>query len=196
MRHILTLLLFLSSFIINAQVFEDATQIEPLKIGATIPTVEVTSYLGNSKSISKIASEQKTVLVFFRGGWCPYCNKHLAAVGAIQDQISELGYQVIAISPDSPEKLSENIDKNSLKYELYSDASTELMQAMGLAIKAPERYSNMLLDFSDDKNSNVIPVPAVYILDTNGKVLYNYVNPNYKERLEEEELLEALNKFN
>ncbi|MDT0554060.1 peroxiredoxin-like family protein [Urechidicola vernalis] len=196
MRHILTLSLFLSSFIINAQVFEDATQIEPLKIGATIPAVEVTSYLGKSKSISKIVSEQKTVLVFFRGGWCPYCNKHLAAVGAIQDQISELGYQVIAISPDSPEKLSENIDKNSLKYELYSDASTELMQAMGLAITAPERYSNMLLDFSDDKNSDVIPVPAVYILNTNGKVLYNYVNPNYKERLEEDELLEALNKFN
>lgn len=192
MRKLLVLVLIIFSATINAQVYSDAKDIQPLKVGQTIPEIEVTSFEGDSKLISEVIKKQKTVLLFFRGGWCPYCSNHLAAVGTIKDKILDAGYQVIAVSPDSPEKLRENIDKNNLDYELYSDASTELIQAMGLAIEAPDRYSSVLLDFSEKKNSNVIPVPAVYILNTNGSVLYNYTNPNYKVRLDEKDLLKVL----
>lgn len=196
MRRILLFTVLLSSFYLNAQVFEDAIDIKPLKVGEFIPDIEVSSVKGESVSISDLVKSQKTVLVFFRGGWCPYCNKHLSALGAMQEKITELGYKVIAVSPDSSEKLSKNIDRNNLNYELYSDSSTALIQAMGLAIKAADRYTNTLLNFSENQNSDVIPVPAVFLLSTNGEVLYNYTNPNYKERLEEKELLKALTSLN
>lgn len=192
MKKLFTLFFIFTSALIQAQVFDDANAIKPLKTGESIPNVTLQSLESKSILLPEIISAQKTVLVFFRGGWCTYCNKHLAALGELENQIKELGYQVIAISPDSVEKLQENMDKNELNYKLYSDSSTTLIQAMGIAIKAPDRYTNMLLKYSENENSNVIPVPGVFIIDTNGEILYTYTNPNYKERLEEKELLTAL----
>lgn len=175
-----------------AQVYKTADEINPLTIGTLIPEIEIHSLDERAISIRDIVSEKPTVILFYRGGWCPYCNLHLAAIAAIEKDIKALGYQIIGISPDAPENLKASIDKNELNYQLYSDASTNLIQAMGIAIEAPDRYSTMLLDHSDNKNSNVIPVPAAFIVNSKGEILYVYSDPNYKERITEEALLETI----
>ena len=78
-------------------------------------------------------------MVFYRGGWCPYCNRHLSAIGQSKDEILNLGYQIIAISPDSSEELKKSVDKNELAYDLYSDSEGKLITEMGIAFQAPKK---------------------------------------------------------
>ena len=189
---IITIAFIFTSLTFHAQVVVNSEDIKPLLKGESIPSVAVKSLDGKSVQLMDIVKAQKTVLIFYRGGWCPYCNKHLSAIGALQEDIKTLGYQTVAISPDSPEKLKKSIEKNDLDYELYSDSSTNLIQKMGIALQAPDRYNSMLLDYSDQNNSNVIPAPSVFIIDQKGKVLFQYTDVNYKKRISEEELLKAL----
>ncbi len=191
-KFIVSFSVILFSLTTFAQVAENAEDVTPIKIGEQIPNIEVTSLEGQKNSILKVAKEKPTVLLFYRGGWCPYCNRHLAAVGQSNEEIKKLGYQIIGISPDAPSKLNKSVTKNKLSYKLYSDGDASLIKVMGIAFKAPEKYSNMLLKHSDDKNSEVLPVPSLFVLDTNGKILFEYVNPDYKTRMSPEQLIKTL----
>lgn len=103
-----------------------------------------------------------------------------------------MGYQIIAISPDSPEKLKGSVSKNKLTYSLYSDAGLSMTRAFGLAFRAPEKYSGMLSERSADKNPGLLPVPGVFVVGTDGKILFEYINPNYNTRISSEMLKAAL----
>lgn len=177
---------------LNAQIPENAEDIAPLLVGETFPDVKVTDTDAASISFHSILSEKPTVLIFYRGGWCPYCSLHLSEIGQKEEEILDLGFQVVAISPDKPEKLEETAIKDELKYRLFSDGSGELTKAAGIAFKAPERYGQRLLDWSDGQNKGFLPVPSVFVLDTKGEILFEYINPNYKTRLSGDLLLAVL----
>jgi peroxiredoxin len=183
------LIAFTTSF---AQVAKNAEDVTPLKVGEKVPTVELTSLDNKQVSLQEIVKDKPAVLIFYRGGWCPYCNRHLAAVGQSKDEILALGYQIIGISPDTPEGLKKSIAKNELDYDLYSDGDASLMKAMGIAFEAPKKYSNMLLKHSGDKNADVLPVPSLFLVGVDGKIIYEYVNADYKTRLSPEELIKKL----
>lgn len=177
---------------LSAQVPTQATDIAPLLIGEILPNTTLTAMDGTATPFLKIAQEKPTVLVVYRGGWCPYCNVHLAALGKSEAEILALGYQIVAVSPDHPQKLQTTAEKDELNYRLYSDASGDFVKAAGLAFQAPEKYGQMLLDWSDGKNTGYLPVPAVFVLNTKGEILFEYINPDFKKRLESELLLAVL----
>ena len=103
-----------------------------------------------------------------------------------------MGYQIIAISPDSPENLVATSEKNDLNYFLYSDADGIFSKAMGIAFKAPERNLEKLFRYSDGANTGYLPVPSVFITDTSGLILFEYINPNYKTRMSSRLLIAVL----
>lgn len=179
-------------FNVQAQVGKNATDVRPLLIGESVPDLNVTSAEGHREKLSVIANGKPTVLLFYRGGWCPYCNLHLSDIRTVEDKIINLGYQIIAISPDSPENLNVTIEKDKLNYRLYSDSSGELTEAMGIAFKAPERSLDRLLDYSAGRNPGFLPVPSVFVLNSEGKIVFEYVNPDYKIRLSGKLLLAVL----
>jgi len=74
---------------------------------------------GKKEAITSIIGRKSSILLFYHGGWCPYRNRYLSKIESIEDKIQELGYQLIAISPDAPSKLIASIDKNKLKYNLF-----------------------------------------------------------------------------
>ena len=190
---ILSISIFLIAFTTSfAQVAKNAEDVTPLKVGEKVPTVELTSLDNTKVSLQEIVKNKPAVVIFYRGGWCPYCNRHLAAVGQSKDEILALGYQIIGISPDTPEGLKKSIAKNELDYDLYSDGDASLMKAMGIAFEAPKKYSNMLLKHSGDKNADVLPVPSLFLVGVDGKIIYEYVNADYKTRLSPEELIKKL----
>ena len=110
----------------------------------------------------------------------------------METKIVELGYQLIGISPDSPENLKMTDEKKQLDYSLYSDANGEFTKALGLAFKSPEKYSGMLCEVSDGRNQGFLPVPSVFVVDQSGTILFEYINPNYKTRLSAKLLLAVL----
>ena len=143
-----------------AQVPERAEDNSPLLISEKVPSVEITSINGESESLLDLVGQKRSVVLFYRGGWCPYCNLHLSAVGEVEGEIIDLGYQVIAISPDSPEQLKASVQENELKYALYSDSNGALMKSMGIAFKAREKQHQKLSNYSNGVNLGLLPVPS------------------------------------
>jgi len=174
------------------QLAEKAEDISPLLIGEAVPDVTLTSANGNEESILSILDEKPTVILFYRGGWCPYCNRHLSDIRDAESEILDMGYQIIAISPDSPENLMVTDEKNALKYRLYSDSDGKLAKAIGIAFEVEEKRKKRLLDFSGGMNEGFLPVPSVFITDTSGQILFEFISPNYKRRMSADLLLAVL----
>jgi peroxiredoxin len=167
-----------------------ATEISPLLIGERIPNITLKSVDNVDLNLTEILSKKKTILVFYRGGWCPYCNVHLAALGQSEKELVALGYQIIAVSPDAPKKLKMTNDKNNLNYLLLSDSAGVLSKAIGVAFQAPTNYKSILIDGSEGENKSLfIPVPSVFIVNTTSEIQFEYIAPDYKNRIKNDLLL-------
>ena len=180
-------------FSISAQVPEKAEDINPLLVGEKIPHAILQD--GNGQNINLYASlkNKPTVLVFYRGGWCPYCNKQLSGLEEIEQDIIDMGYQIIAISPDDYKNLQPIPDKEDMNYQLYSDPEGKLIQDMGLAFQTSSKMESYIAKKNQKGTiSSVIPVPAVMIVNTDREILFEYINPNYKQRMSGEMLLAVL----
>ena len=198
---LISALFALSSQVIAAtatNIAESAEQVSPLLPGLAVPNIELKDQYGKTVSLAERFKERTTVLIVYRGGWCPYCSKQLANVQKIEKELADLGAQIIAVSPDSPEKLAES-KITSPNYQLLSDDSLLLAQKLGLAFylddKTAKIYRNKLgVNFVslEGEVKVALPVPAVFVIDTNGLVNFQYANPNYKVRLTEDLLLAAV----
>ncbi|MGL1957587.1 MAG: AhpC/TSA family protein [Colwellia sp.] len=183
------------------QIAETADQVAPLMNGQQIPDVEVTTVAGEKKSLVKVLNKTKTILFFYRGGWCPFCNTQMGQLKQIEGQLKALGFQLIGISTDNPEALQKSISKHELGYQLLADFNSTTSQAFGLAYFSTQKVTDRYLAAMDLKNPLqqnkagdarlVLPVPAIYVIDSKGLVQFNYVNPNYKVRLHQALLLKA-----
>lgn len=158
--------------------------ISPLLVGESIPVLTLPSASGKSFDLNKSVAEKPTILVFYRGGWCPFCSKQLAGLQEIEKDLTGMGYQLIAISTDSPENLTKSMDKQKLSYTLLSDADLSASKKFGIAFKGPKGYDKFLPETSGGKNvDKLLPVPSVFILNKKGNILFEYINPNITQRL-------------
>ena len=183
-------LLFGASFSF-AQVADAPENISPLLIGEKMPSVTLQDIEGKDV-MSNVAINKKSVIIVYRGGWCPFCNAQLSDMQGIEKEIQDLGYQIVAISPDSPSKLKETVGKDKLNYSLFSDSNGTFSKSVGIAFARPAKYGDMLGEYSDGKNKSFLPVPTVYVVDDLGIIKFLYINPNYKERLKGNLLLAVL----
>ena len=172
------------------------TEIAPLLIGEKIPTITLKSADDKNVDLTAVISDKKTILVFYRGGWCPYCNAHLAALAEAEKELLALGYQIIAISPDAPKNLKVTDDKEKLNYQLLSDSTGELSKAVGIAFQAPENYKPIVGKGSDGTNNSFLPVPAVFIVNTNAEIEFEHIAPNFKNRISNDLLIAVAKSLN
>ncbi|WP_251357938.1 peroxiredoxin-like family protein [Kangiella sp. TOML190] len=198
---IIALMIGLASFVASAEqkdfIAEMPTDIRPLLIGETIPEVTLFDAAGSPVNLRQLAAKKPTVILFYRGGWCPFCNAQLSQLQEIEKDLIELGYQLVAISPDTPDALKKSISERKLKYQLISDFNLQATRQFGLAFYIPKTYSNKVKaiggktqTLAGDERS-ILPVPAAFVLDTQGVIQFEYINPNYKVRIKPELLLDA-----
>jgi peroxiredoxin len=168
-----------------------AEQINAIGVGETIPPVTVQTVGGQPFDLRQAVAAKPAVLVFYRGGWCMFCNRHLAELGQLQPQLTELGYQILAISPDRPEELARSVDQHQLTYVLLSDSSMSAARAFGLAFRMEEAlvetYKNdygIDLEAASGQAHHELPVPAAFVIDRSGIIRYASVNADYKVRVE------------
>ena len=158
--------------------------ISPLLIGEKVPEVTLLDVAGQNFNIAEEVKKKPTILIFYRGGWCPYCSKQLSGLQEISPSLEKLGYQILAVGTDQPEGLMQSVTKEKLSYTLLSDADLSLSKQFGIAFKAPKAYWEMLSETTNRRNTDLLlPVPSVFILDTAGKIQYEYINPDFKQRL-------------
>ena len=170
-----------------------AEDISPILIGETLPNGNFQNVEGEYIQLKAILEEKPTILVFYRGGWCPYCNVQLSGLVEIEEDILELGYQIVAISPDDYKNLQSTIENNSTKYKLLSDPNGEFIQEIGIAFKTSSSLKEYIIGKGQKgETSSVMPAPTVMIVDKKGVIKFEYINPNYKERISGEMLLSVL----
>ncbi len=180
----------------GAEIYDESNAVRPLLPGMTVPAFTVKTATGDEVNIQPDAFEKPVVITFFRGGWCPYCNLHLAELRHAEAELKSKGFDVWFISADRPERLYESLTEE-VDYQLYSDGSLEAAQAFGIAFKANQRMHeyfagrDLTLEGISGDDKDGMPVPATYIIGTDGRVHFQYTNPDYSIRLSPKVLLAA-----
>ena len=170
-----------------------AEDISPILIGEKLPNANFQNAEGEYVQLKAVLEEKPTVLVFYRGGWCPYCNVQLSGLVEIEEDVLELGYQIVAISPDDYKNLQSTIENNSTKYKLLSDPNGKFIKEIGIAFKTSSSLKEYITGKGQKgETSSVMPAPTVMIVDKKGVIKFEYINPNYKERISGEMLLSVL----
>ncbi len=198
-RSILTGLIFtLLALSLPAALAPSAAEAVPLAVGARTPAVIVQTVEGADLDLATAVAQKPTLLIFYRGSWCPYCNRHLAALAEIEPELLKLGYQILAVSPDEAPGLRAAADKNHLNYRLLSDRAMLASGAFGLAFRidaaTAEKYRGYKIDLPPvpgDPAARWLPVPAVYVIGRDGVVKFVHTDPDYKARLAPEAVLAA-----
>ncbi len=173
----------------------DAMQVQPLGKGDKAPVAVLRRPDGRQVDLATLYGSRPTVLIFYRGGWCPYCNAHLGQIATAEAELLAMGYQVLAISPDRPEELAKTLDKQHLTYQLLSDSDVALARAFGLVFLVDdptlEKYRGFGIDLeqASGRTHHLLPVPAVYVVDQQGIIRFAHWDADYKARLAPEVLL-------
>ncbi|GGQ18319.1 peroxiredoxin-like family protein [Shewanella litoralis] len=193
--------LALTSFVSIAKpIASDENNVMPLLNGHQIPAITLQDVDGKAVELDKLVAQKPTIFFFYRGGWCPFCNSQMGQLKAIEPKLIEMGFQLVGISPDTPEKMRASLTEQKLDYLLLSDSSLTASQAFGLAYYTSaditKKYTasvvtNELFTTPEGEKRLVLPVPAVYLADKNGLIHFQYVNPNYKVRPAPELILAA-----
>jgi peroxiredoxin len=169
-----------------------------LAIGATAPSFELTDHNGKAVSSAELLARGRLIICFFRGRWCPFCVGQLEAMNRILPQIRDAGAELVAISPQTVQQSFFMADQHRLSFPLLSDAGNHVARQFGLAYRIPDyqqsiyRRAFINLPFTNGGDSWELPIPAVYVVDRDGTILFAAANPDYKERPEPEEILERL----
>ena len=194
MKRIMTLTV---SALLAAATVSAEEGLHPLMIGQEIPDLKLKNVGGEAVGLRAAAKEQPLVLIFYRGSWCPYCSLHLGQLQEIDPQLREMGYRIMAISPDLPANLKTSVEKGELTYTLLSDSTMAAAKAFGLAFTVDdatlakyEEYGINLETASGEKH-HMLPVPAVFLIGQDGIIDFVYANPDYKTRIDSEVLLAA-----
>lgn len=165
---------------IMGQTVPSALDISPLLIGENAPDATISDSKGGSLSFLSLIKDKPTVVIFYRGDWCPNCITHFnQEISPNLAELKSLGYDLVAISPDSPENLVLTSGKVKIDQAMfYSDANGSLSKAFGIASKQDDRMKDMLIKSSGGKNLEaILPVPAVYVIGTDKKIIFEYINP-------------------
>ncbi len=185
----------------EATIATTAEATKPLQVGQAIPRVSVKTTDGQNVALSSLHKTRPVVLVFFRGGWCPICTRHTQQLMKAYPRIKAAGAELVGISPDSPTSSNQNQAKHSIPFSILSDADAAAMKAFGLAFELDaatlKRYQGFGIDVEQASGykHHALPIPAVYIVDRTGKVVYAHSDPNYRERLEPQAILDQLSKL-
>ncbi len=138
------------------------------------------------------------VLNFYRGGWCPYCNLEFKALSDRVPQIHELGARLIGVSPELPDNSMGTVEKHQLQFEVLSDVGNKVAREYGIVMEVPEvfrpLYHQWGLDVPAINGSETweLPIPATYVINSDGRIASAYVNKIYIERMEPADIITAL----
>ncbi|WP_416296089.1 peroxiredoxin-like family protein [Paenibacillus illinoisensis] len=157
--------------------------------------------LGDTVNLFDELSTGPVVLTFYRGGWCPFCNTQLKSYEKILPEIEALGGQLIAVSPQSPDNTLSQQEKEALSFQVLSDTNGLVAAFYNILYDVPDYLQNIMKQVGMDlteynaMNSWVLPIPSTFMIDESGIIRSAYVNPDFMQRLDPEDILHELRKL-
>jgi len=169
-----------------------------LPVGAKVPEFQLQDHGGRSISSSDLLALGRLVLCFIRGRWCPFCVAQMEAMNLILPDIERAGATLAAVSPQTVQQSFFMRDQHKLRFPLLSDAGNNLARQFGLTYRVPDEQQAVYqrafvnLPFVNGDKSWELPIPATYIIDRDGNVLYASANEDYAVRPEPGDIVNFL----
>ena len=153
---------------------------------------------GKPMDLGALLQEKNTIVTFYRGGWCPYCNLELRAYQELLDEIQSAGGALVAVSPELPDHALTTSEKNDLRYTVASDVGGTLASALGIRFTLSdgvrpfyEKAGHALPERNGD-GIWALPMPATFVVARGGRIAASFIEPDYRKRLEPSQALRAL----
>lgn len=168
-----------------------------LNVGDLAPNFKLSNALGETVELHQLLSKGKIILTWYRGGWCPYCNITLHELQSELDNFIAAGAQLVALTPELPDKSLNTSEKHDLKFEVLSDVGNKVAKEYGIVFKLTDEVAKAynisfgLNEYNGD-TSNELPLAATYVIDENGKIIYAFLDADYRNRAEPTEITEFL----
>lgn len=172
---------------------------EGLFINSKAPDFKLKDKDGKEVRLKDELKKGKVVLVFYRGQWCPFCNRELSHIEDSLQLITGKGAEVIAVTAELPANIEKTIEKTKAAYPILYDEGLKTMKAYDVLFEVDEhtvlRYKTAGIDLLENNgklNGNHLPVPAVFIIDKEGYIKFRYFEPDYKKRVSVKEIVANL----
>ena len=173
---------------------------EGLFIHSKAPDFKSKDLTGIDISLKELRRKGPVVILFYRGNWCPYCNKELSRFQDSLQLIKDKGASLVAVTPETTEGIIKTAEKTKAQFPIIYDEDLKIMKGYDVAYKVDEksvaRYKNFDIDLAVNNNQKpeevYLPVPAVYIVDKEGTITFRYFEPDYKKRVSVKEILKNL----
>ena len=183
--------------IAQAKAFQEGAN--ALNLDQNAPRFELPNQHGEQVLLDELLAKGPVVITFYRGSWCPYCNLQLKALQSRLPEIHALGAQLVAISPQVPDgSMSEN-DIRNMDFVVLSDQNADVAASYGVAWQVPafllehmREDRGLDLESLNNGNGSILPIPATFVLDSEGKVTWRYVDVDYRTRSEPQDIINAL----
>lgn len=196
----LTIVCYIQATNLKAQtIYKSVEEAKGLSVGAKVKNFTTSDQNDSLFKLYKNLEKGPVVLLFYRGQWCPVCNKHLSRLEDNLQLIYDKGAKVIAVSPEKSEFLKMTAEKTSTSLTLLFDKEYKISEAFDVVYQPDEKMrhgyntrlnANLKKVHSDD--SQRLPVPATFIIDQHGKIVWRHFNHDYKKRASAKQILEAL----
>ncbi len=176
---------------------QDAAKVA-LNVGATMPEFTLSDSTGKSVASSDLLKQGNLVVVFYRGAWCPFCNKYLHSLQGSLPQIKASGANLVAISVENPDTSMAVAKKNDVQFTVLSDPKLETARKFGIVYELPKETNEKYIGYGIDlvkangTEKPELPLSATYVVDSKGKILYAFLEPDYTKRAEPSEILKVL----
>ena len=169
-----------------------------IQVGDQLASFELPNQLGQTISLDELQGDSNIVISFYRGGWCPYCNIELCVLQQALPEFKSHGARLIAISPQLPDESMSTAEKNELSFPVLSDAGNKVAREFGLVFTLSEQLRPLYESFNIDlpatngDKSFELPIPATFIIDSDGVVKGAFVNADYKQRMDPSDIINVL----
>lgn len=171
-----------------------------LRMGEAAPAFAAVDNTGKALNLKALLKKHKAVVLFFyRGQWCPYCNKQISHLQDSLQLLTAKGAYVIGVTPETGENINKTIDKTHASFSIIQDKNYTIMKSYQVnyvvdgAMLAKLKNYGVDLEKNNGNTDHVLPVPATYIIDRSGKITYAHVDKDYTKRPPVSDLLNALN---
>lgn len=169
-----------------------------LVVGAEAPAFELLNHDGNISRSADLLTRGRLVICFIRGRWCPFCVGQMEAMNLVLPLIEDAGASMVAISPQTVKQSYFMHDQHKLRFPLLSDSGNKIARQFGLTYRVPAEQESVYrrafvsLPFTNGDDSWDLPIPATYIVDRDGRILYASANEDYTVRPEPADILAVL----
>jgi peroxiredoxin len=189
--------LLLSASAVAAGLPANEEAVRPIAVGAKAPTAVLDSLDGASVNLAELFAAKPTILIFYRGGWCPFCNRHLASLADSEIDFRRLGYQIVAISPDPVPSIDQTAARQHLRYRLLSDrqmkvsADYQVAYRIAAADEKDYRANGINLPSIPGQPDFWLTIPTAFIVGRDGRIKYVFFNSDPSVTISPEALMTA-----